>query len=169
MKKLVFAIFLAVSLCSVVYAACDINIDAGSTDELLKEIPEIDSKLQECDIELPEGIRSLYGDAVFQVTIGKNKRFAIYTKDGKLTKVSTDIVLPKYIIDIKEEKDLDAILQNEDKLGTVAYLYNSGRITIKANTFMSRIKLFFLRPIIKFSFNKIQKPLNLDAENIDVG
>lgn len=139
--------------------ACEISIDAINTDAFIQEIPSLNEKVTACSPEIPGYMKVLYKNGDFNVKVGDSKQFMLTLTKGKLTSFTADISSkPSYTAYISEA-DFDKILQSENMMGTMAYMYKQKRAKIEANPFSRKITLFFIRPFLNFGMGKAQVPL----------
>jgi len=149
MKVYVLFSLVLLSLFAVSAQSCDMK--ASSTDDFFGKISEFNAKLVECPIVIPSPIDKLFGDDIVNVQIVRNDGskdvFTIVTKGSRVISIekggSDD---PTYVATLAECA-LDNVLKSNNRAGALAYLYDSGHLTIGASgiwrSIVFRVALLF--------------------------
>jgi len=159
MKSILF-ILMAVFMIPAAFAApCALSTDAKDLQAFLADIPNINTGLASCPVDLPPVVRTLYANADFTIIVGTDS-FAGIVQKGKITSITTTPALTKYTVTISES-DFNTLFNNA--IPAFTWLYNNKRITITANTFWSGIRLGFSRPFLAIASWFQPKPIKGDA------
>ena len=165
MKKyltLVLILLMTVSLASA--AECPVKVKSKNTNDFFQEIPSLDSDLAVCPLELSGTLNLVLGSGIIRVDIKMNdnsfKSFYLKKTSKKITSISTKSPGNLNYMVSTNENAVDAMLTSNNKFGTFSTLYSNGDITIKGVNLWPKIKLFFIKPILKIVANKNKLPLN---------
>lgn len=129
------------------FAACTLNTGANDLQAFLTDIPNINAGLASCPVDLPPVVRNLYANADFTVVVGSSS-FVGTVAGGKIISLSTTAKQTKYTVTISEA-DFNTLFNNA--VPAFTWLYANKRITIKANTFWSGVRLGFTRPFLSMA------------------
>src|SRR6266850_2466927 len=153
MKKLFLIITLILLLISLtqVYAKnnCGVQVQSKSTQQLLLEIPSIDSKFNQCPLTLPPILKNMFKQGSILVNIdmknGSTQSFVVKNENSEITGINLGQSSSAYVIMVNE-CDLDKILSTDNQIGVIAYLYEQHKITVTATAFFNKLKLWVARP-----------------------
>jgi len=167
MKKILLLVLLILIFqVSSIYAkeGCEVEIDSQTTREFLTEIPDINSQLQQCSPDVDGTLKKVFknGDINVNIAMTDNtvESFVLSIQGGRVAKISRDQIIGTYVVNVNEA-DFDTILQNEDTFGAVISLYKQKKLTFGSGRFFTRLKLFFIKPIVNIGLNRMQLVTNI--------
>jgi hypothetical protein len=139
--------FLVVSISLVSADACP-SIDATTTQNFIDEI----MSREDCEVQLPSPLHRFFSDEEINLVIarkdGSTTNLLITIVDGQITSLGGGYSEnPTYVITV-EECSLDTLLRNNFDMGTVAYMFNNGKINIGAHGFWNSIKWFGTKLVV---------------------
>lgn len=155
MKKVMLFSIVLVFCMSMVFAQCEITSE--NTDDFLNEIPRLNSELPNCNTEVPPPMGILFGNDIINVQIvrndGSKSVFRVTTEDRMLTGIEMGgSDNPSYVATIAECA-FDNVLQSDNMMGSLAFLYDSGHLAIGGhrvlNTIILRVATLFARGAIR--------------------
>jgi len=155
MKKVILLSIFALMFVPMVFAQCEIT--SKNTADFLNEIPRLNSEIPGCNVEIPPPMGILFGNDVINVQIVRNDGsrdvFRVTTEDRMLTSIELGgSDNPSYVAAIAECA-FDNVLQSENMMGSLAFLYDSGHLSIGGhgvlNTIILRVATLFARGAIQ--------------------
>ena len=159
-KSLIFILALLLISTSLVIAQtadCSNNISFSNLQDLITNLDSLNTELNTCPINLPGAIGSLVGNGNIETSIKLNDEtnsvFYVIISNKQISGISTQSTgKVTYLVSTSEET-LNSILNSQDQVTSFLSAYNSDQITIKGNTFINKIKLFFTRWFIPSNKN----------------
>jgi len=139
---------------------CKITMNSRNVASFMKEIPSINGQLQGCPQPIPKG-SSLMINGINLVNIKMN---------NGVTESFTTTVTKKNIVSIKTgnakcnqqlligENDFNNLLSSSSMSQTAMFMLANKKITISGCTFLSKFKLFFIKPIANFIVKRQAPP-----------
>ncbi len=154
-------------------SACPVKPTAKNTKSFLDEIPSLSDKFKQCPTKLNSAVSKLVGNGWVQVIIkmkdGSEQQLGVQLNNGQISSMQKGSVQSAYTVRTDEEA-VDLLLNTENKFGVFSTLYNAKRITISANSFFKKIKLFFAKPILGGVAKKNIIDLStIQVKTIDIG
>jgi len=149
MKRLLWILFLFVIATAAVEAANCPIMYARNTQDLLNEIPSLDTQLQGCPVPLPSGLSWVIGGDVLveiSMTAGGTEYVTVDVHNKQIVGVDTGKLACKQQVRIKES-DLDLALASRSRSGALIYLFVNKAITLKGCTVWQSFKGWFIKPI----------------------
>lgn len=151
MKKTIFILFFLLLNLGAVFAYSDENF---SFDFILNNKDEAANIYNRNLDRVPKIVKDQFSNEIIFVEVTRDdnstKYLYLVLKDSKLEQISTeeieDVSLELYI----SEKNIDAIIQSEDKVTELKSALKSKEITIKSKGFLNSIKIGIVKVIMFF-------------------
>lgn len=150
MKKLLLFSFLSLFAVSLATAGSTcLTINSKTTSDYLNELSSLNSQLSSCTISVPQNAQYLISDGNLLVSIlmnsGKTEQFYISIVNLKVSAFAKGAPA-QYTHEVTLSEDtFDKILQSNDAANEVLKGIKNKDITIRANTFIGKIKWFFAK------------------------
>ena len=154
-NKLVF-VFLAlfILICPFIVSEDDFSSEKYDLNSLLNEKSKINDVLRDEEIIIPSPINSLFktGNIFFRISMnnGDSENFYVVIKDNRIMEFVDGFPDKSNYVVSSDEETLNKIIDSEDIPKEALSAYKNGKITIKANGFSNKIKLFFGKIALKF-------------------
>lgn len=171
MKKYIIIGLFAIFLIGIVSAECEFNVK--NTKELLEKVPEINSMLSECALEIPSPANRLFGNQIINVQIvrqdGSRDTILIKTNDNSLKSIELEFSEnPDYVATIADCA-LDNALASNNPASAFAYLYNKRHLTIEPHGFFNIIKFKVAMFFAKGPIESMEKEISTGCSKKKVG
>lgn len=154
-NKLVF-VFLAlfILICPFITSE-EISLDEKyDLNSLLNEKSRVNDFLRDEEVIIPSPINSLFknGNVFFKIFMnnGNSQNFYVVIKDNRIMEIVDGFPDRSHYVISSDEETLNEIIDSEDIPKEALSAYKNGKITIKANGFSNKIKLFFGKIVLKF-------------------
>lgn len=164
MKKAVLMVIVLSFALAMVSAQNDCSIKAKNTDDFLKEIPDLNSKIPSCPAEIPSPLGTLFGNDLINVQIvrndGSKDTFMITTENSFVKKIEVGYSeKPTYVATLAECA-FDNVLKSNNKAGAIAYLYSIKHLSVGPHgiwkSIVFKIFTFFGKKSIASNSEKIE-------------
>lgn len=157
---LLLIVVISMLLASLVSAqTCTLDVKSKNTDALIKELPAIDASLKSCPVNLGSPLNKVFKNDVVQVKLKEGQIISATINGGKLASMTEGAATGTTFIVTMSKCNMDAILSNSNPIGVFAYFYINGQATMSANGFWNKIRLGFMKTVMKSAFKKIQVPV----------
>jgi hypothetical protein len=140
--------------------SCPVFLAARNVQQLLNEIPALNSALQGCATNLPGGLaRVISGDVVLSINMnsGAVESLTFKISNGKVNGVSKGAGTCKHKAVISEN-DMNAILSSRNRATAILSAFGSKKITLGGCTIIRSIISFIGTPIARFVVNRNLPP-----------
>ncbi len=138
--------------------SCKVSLTSTDVNDFFNDIPSLNAQLAGCPISVPKGSGLVLASGNTQVNInmnsGQTKTFYLVINKGTITGIASGAPSVCAQTLTVSENDFNTILQSSNKGNSIAYLVAQKRITLSGCNFLSKARLFFVKPIVKIIAKK---------------
>lgn len=137
--------------------ACPVHLLARNTQDLTNEIPQLDTRLNNCATPLPGSLSRVISDGNLQLDIGPSS-FTVTVANNKITGISAGAPSSCKQKIIMSEQTANTVLGSRDRGVAAQRAYGAGDIDVKGCTVLRQAFTFVANPIGRWFVRRATPP-----------